>query len=99
MNVSNHPAADEEMSEAAVYLEGQLPGYGALFLATAARMRNTIAEFPEMFPEKMPSVRFCTMPIFRYVMPYCILGEDVVILAYAHTNREPNYWRNRLTTI
>ena len=61
MRVFNHPDADAEMSDAAAYLEEQLPGYGALFLATAAGMRDKIAEFPEMFPEKMPDVRYCTM--------------------------------------
>ena len=99
MKVWNHPAADIEMAEEAACLERQLPGYGALFLATVASLRNKIAAFPNMFPEKMPGIRFCTMPVFRYVIPYMITAEGIVILAYAHTSRQPGYWKERIETI
>ena len=99
MRVWNHPAADIEMAEEAAYLERQLPGYGALFLATVASLRDKIAAFPKMFPEKIPGIRFCTTPVFRYVMPYAITAEGIVILAYAHTSRRPGYWQERIESI
>ena len=99
MTVWNHPDAAVEMEEEAAYLEHQLPGYGALFLVTAAALRDKIASFPLMFPEKMRGVRFCDMPVFRYVMFYHVMGDEIVILAYAHTSRKPGYWRDRLKSI
>ena len=99
MRAWNHPAADIEMAAEAAFLERQLPGYGALFLATVASLRDKISAFPKMFPEKMPGIRFCTVPVFRYVMPYAITAEGIVILAYAHTSRRPGYWQERIDTI
>ena len=99
MTVRNHPEAALEMIEEAACLEEQLPGYGALFLATAAALRDKIAAFPSMYPQKTRGVRFCMMPVFRYVIPYHVMGDDIVILAYAHTSRKPGYWRNRLKTM
>ncbi len=95
--VLNHPAADAEMVAEATYLEQQLPGCGALFLASVATLREKMAEFPEMFPERMPGIRFCTMPVFRYVIPYYVRGDEIIILAYAHTSRRPGYWCDRTT--
>lgn len=96
MKVWNHPEADIEMVEEAAYLERQLPGYGALFLASVASLRDKMAPFPEMFPEKLPGVRFAFVSGFRYVLPYRITTDGIVILAYAHTSRRPGYWRKRL---
>ena len=99
MTVWNHPDAAVEMEEEAAYLEHQLPGYGALFLVTAAALRDKIASFPLMFPGRLRGVRFFYMPVFRYVMPCCVMGDEIVILAYAHTSRKPGYWRDRLKSI
>lgn len=32
---------------------------------------------------------------YRYGVIYYIDGEDVVVVAVAHTSRAPNYWRRR----
>lgn len=87
------------MVEEAAYLEQQLQGYGSLFLVTAASLRDKIALFPLMYPERMRDIRFCTMPVFRYVMPYHVRGDEIVVLAYAHTSRRPGYWRSRIRTV
>lgn len=99
MTVRNHPEAALEMVEEAAYLEQQLQGYGSLFLVTAASLRDKIALFPLMYPERMRDIRFCTMPVFRYVMPYHVRGDEIVVLAYAHTSRRPGYWRSRIRTV
>lgn len=99
MTVRNHPEAALEMVEEAAYLERQLQGYGSLFLVTAASLRDKIALFPLMYPERMRGIRFCTMPVFRYVMPYHVRGDEIVVLAYAHTSRRPGYWRSRIRTV
>lgn len=87
------------MVEEAAYLERQLQGFGSLFLVTAASLRDKIALFPLMYPERMRSIRFCTMPVFRYVMPYHVRDDEIVVLAYAHTSRRPGYWRSRIRTV
>lgn len=99
MTVRNHPEAALEMVEEAAYLERQLQGYGSLFLVTAASLRDKIALFPLMYPERMRGICFCTMPVFRYVMPYHVRGDEIVVLAYAHTSRRPGYWRSRIRTV
>ena len=86
------------MVEDVAYLERQLSGYGSLLLVTAASLRDKIASSPLMYPEKMRGIRFCTMPVSRYVMPYHVKGDEIVLLAYAHTSRRPGYWRDRLKT-
>lgn len=54
--VLNHPAADAELVAEATYLEQQLPGCGALFLASVATLREikkgTDPKLPKRFVER-----------------------------------------------
>lgn len=33
---------------------------------------------------------------FRYDIKYIVVGDEVIIVAYAHERRRPGYWASRL---
>jgi hypothetical protein len=40
--------------------------------------------------------RRCLLRRFPYGLIYALDQDDILILAVAHTRREPGYWRDRL---
>jgi plasmid stabilization system protein ParE len=61
---------------------------------------DALAEHPERFSnvETLPddvSYRRALLSIFRYAVVFEILADEVIVVAVAHTSREPNYWLNR----
>lgn len=60
-----------------------------------------IAARPETFskvetlPDDAP-YRRALLSSFRYTVIFEIVSEEVLIVALAHTSREPNYWLDRL---
>jgi hypothetical protein len=40
-------------------------------------------------------VRRFLLPRFPFAVAYVIRGDDVLVLAIAHTRRRPGYWRGR----
>ena len=93
-----HPAATQELMDAAIFYETHLPGLGESFKAQADICKSQICETPGLFPVRFRGVRRCLFPlVFPYAIYFYERENDIVILAYAHTRRKPNYWRQRLT--
>jgi hypothetical protein len=34
-----------------------------------------------------------------YLVVYALRGDEIIVLAIAHTSREPGYWRERLVEL
>ena len=93
-----HPAAKEELADAAVWYERRRAGLGQEFRTTVRAAARTIGENPNAWslsPEA-PSVRVYTLRRFPFLLPYAIEARSVVVLAVAHAKRRPGYWRLRL---
>ena len=54
-----------------------------------------ITSHPERFPKCDHRHRFYLMRKFPYQIIYRIHDAQLVVIAVAHTSREPNYWANR----
>ena len=92
--------AEAEIDGARSYLNEQSPGLGLRFLDDLAERLDAIAETPLRFPKletltgDHPYQR-ARLSRFRYAVIYEILPQVILIVAVAHTSREPNYWLGR----
>lgn len=97
LRVRYHPAALEELAEAAVWYEERRVGLGEEFRATVRAALQAIGENPQAWPRSSEaSVRIFPLQRFPFLLPYAPEDDDVVILAVAHAKRRPGYWRYRM---
>lgn len=97
----DHPEASEEYLDAVGYYERQRAGLGSELVERFELAVKEILEAPETWPtvpdwDSQPVVRRHRVQTFRYRVVYYIRDDKVKIIAYAHTSREPAYWRHRL---
>jgi plasmid stabilization system protein ParE len=92
--------AATEMDAARLYVDAQRPGLGDRFLDDLSETLAAIAEQPLIFPklETLPDdqpFRRALLSAFRYAVVFEIVGNEIVVVAVAHTSRAPNYWLGR----
>jgi len=93
--------AESEIEAAWEYLISQAARLGARFLDDLEETLDAVTERPESFPrlETLPDdspYRRALLSIFRYAVVFEIESGEIVVVAVAHTSREPNYWLDRL---
>jgi len=96
MNVTFHPEATQELTEAALYYEGRQLGLGVQFSEEADATIGRIRRYPEAWPKASAMARCCKMNRFPYGIVYRLKPGVIRIYAVAHLNRMPGYWRSRL---
>ena len=92
--------AEAEIESARRYLNRQAAELGTRFLDELERMLAEVSERPESFPklETLPEsepYRRARLKTFRYAVVFERLADEVLVVAVAHTSRQPNYWLNR----
>jgi len=87
--------AQQELDEAIVYYNSESPGLGDAFLLETVAAIDRIRRFPEAWHPLGDQIRRCRLRRFPYGLIYSKDEEGILILAVAHTHREPGYWRNR----
>ena len=90
------PEAEQDMSEARDWYDGQREGLGADFLTAVDEVFDRIRETPEMYAAEYKSVRRSGLSSFPYVVYYRIVGDTVEVLAVQHGSRNPRGWRSRV---
>ena len=100
MNARFLPEVDAEVHAAAQWYEDHQPGMADRFLDAVLAAQFEIEKYPLRFPPP-PGVR-TTRPVrrrlldgFPYTMIYELRDDELLILAIAHTSRQPGYWKNR----
>ncbi|QEW03868.1 type II toxin-antitoxin system RelE/ParE family toxin [Microbacterium lushaniae] len=96
-----HEAAHAELREAILFLEDQREGWGERFADAVEAAINSILESPDSWGlhrgrPRVPPVRSRSVAGFRYDIKYVVIEDEVIVLAYAHERRKPNYWSERL---
>jgi plasmid stabilization system protein ParE len=94
------PEAEAEIEAARGYLNRQSRELGSRFLDDLAERLAAIAENPLGFPkvETLPRdqpYRRALLTAFRYALVFEVAGDEVLVVAVAHTSRAPNYWLSR----
>jgi len=95
-----HSAASAELAAAAEWYEHQRYELGIELLAEVNRALTAISESPHTWPPasgfSRRDVRRFLLSRFPYVVLYCVREAEVLVVAFAHTSRKPQYWRRRL---
>lgn len=96
-----HPEAHDELRDAANWYDDEEPGLGEDFFDAIDETLQRILDWPlsaPVFPgwNDVPPVRGMRVRVFPYRVLYYVTDTRVVILAYAHQSRKPEYWQHRL---
>ncbi len=88
--------AEQELFEAALYYESKEAGLGSRFRDDVAHILDRIIEDPLLWRERTGGYRRANCPVFPYYIPYIIRKQKIIIVAIAHGNRKPGYWKSRI---
>ena len=94
--VTYHPAALEELIQAAEYYESKADGLGERFLDEIDSAITDVSHFPVRWPYFLLNTRRRLLDRFPYMLVYVEEPENVYILAVTHQRRKPGYWKKRL---
>lgn len=99
-----HPAARDELRAATQYGEADRPGRGALLEAAVSQVLRRLLRLPRSAPRwprlRSPfEIRRALVKHHPYFVIYAILPDQLVILAIAHTSKQPGYWRGRIADL
>jgi plasmid stabilization system protein ParE len=89
------PEAEEDLAEAALFLEHRVAGLGDGLVVEVERSLTRLAQNPNVGPDVGGGARRLHMRRFPYGLIYRVEPERVLVLAVAHSRRRPGYWRNR----
>ncbi len=92
--------ADAEAKEAACWYDDRQTGLGDEFLDALAKRLAEVEQRPDRFPrletiKTKREIRRTLLRRFPYNVVYEICGDEVIVLAVAHTSRRPKYWIKR----
>ncbi|MDI1447860.1 type II toxin-antitoxin system RelE/ParE family toxin [Polyangium sp. 6x1] len=95
------PEAEVELREAAAWYKERSPEVARRFLREVRTLTKVVARMPLRFPviegiDIDPPVRRALVAGFPYAMVFIVADDVVHILAIAHQQRMPGYWRHRL---
>ena len=85
-----------ELREAREYYESLQIGLGDELLLEVEAALTLIFEWPHSWQRIGETSRRCLIHRFPYELIYSIEDEEIVIVAFAHLHRNPDYWRDRL---
>jgi toxin ParE1/3/4 len=93
-------AAAEEAVEAAAWYESQRPGLGADFQQAIDAALDLLEEaILPLSPVTGIAGRRGAKRLHLRRFPYDIvvreIGDEIIVVAFAHQSRRPGYWRNR----
>ncbi len=91
-----HPEAEAEFDRAVEYYEQCQPGLGLEFMEEVYAAITRIIQYPNAWSALSKNSRRCLVSRFPYGVIYQIKSLTLRIIAVAHLNRRPGYWKERL---
>ncbi len=95
MRIAIHPEAEEELSAAALWYEGQQAGLGDDFVNEFESTLHRILRVPVQWRVFQGENRKLNFHRFPYAIVYSLHGETLFLKAVMHLSRRPFYWRDR----
>jgi hypothetical protein len=87
--------ARREYDEAKEFYEIEQPGLGAQFEEQIRYSLLRIRQHPQAWPPERKEIRRYIVHKFPYKILYSIQNDLIVVLAFAHLHRQPDYWVDR----
>jgi plasmid stabilization system protein ParE len=91
-----HPAAAQEAESAYDWYVVRSPRAAQGFREELRHAIDAVSENPSTWPRHGARGRRYVFPRFPFNLVYVVRGDQVEILAVAHSRRRPGYWRSRL---
>jgi len=91
-----HPEAEAEFDRDVEYYEQFQPGLGLEFAEEVYATITRIIQYPDAWSPLSKNSRRCLVNRFPYGVIYQIKSRSLRIIAVAHLNRRPGYWKERL---
>ena len=89
-------AAVVEIEQAIDWYRARDPRVAQRFIAAIRKTLTGIRAKPLAFPADKSGARCVRVAQFPYLVVYMIHRRTVVLVAFAHTSRDEDYWRARL---
>lgn len=87
--------ARAELEAAFDFYEDRRPGLGDEFSAEVEAAISRILRNPTTWTRLSGTIHRCRLSGFPYALIYQIRRDLILILAVAHSRRDPNYWKRR----
>ena len=87
--------ARREYDEAEEFYETEQPGLGSQFKEQIRHSLLRIQQYPQAWPPERKEIRRYIVHKFPYKILYSIQDDKIVIPAFAHLHRQPDYWVDR----
>lgn len=91
-----HPDAQVEFDAAVDHYQQFQPGLGLEFAAQVYAAITRIIQYPDAWSALSKNSRRCLVSRFPYGVIYQVKSRSIRIVAVAHLNRRPGYWKQRL---
>jgi len=88
--------ARREYDEAKEFYEAEQTGLGSQFTEQIKHSLLRIQQYPQAWPPERKEIRRYIVHKFPYKILYSIQDDMIVVLAFAHLHRQPDYWIDRL---
>lgn len=88
--------AERELLDVINYYNSERPGLGIEFAREIRLTINRIKAHPYAWTKIDPAFRRCPTNRFPYSVIYQITRQEIIIIAFMHHKRRPQYWRKRL---
>lgn len=95
MTVELHEEAEQELTAAFEWYEGQRPGLGDAFVTEFRRAVDRMLQFPGGWRRLSKRSRRCRLNRFPYGVVYQQREQVILIIAVMHLHRDPNYCMDR----
>ncbi|MBI3354391.1 MAG: type II toxin-antitoxin system RelE/ParE family toxin [Nitrospirae bacterium] len=85
-----------EFEEAKEFYEIEQSGLGARFEDEIRNSLLRIQQYPQAWQSERREIRRYILHKFPYKILYSIQDDKIVVLAFAHLHRKPDYWIDRI---
>jgi len=92
-----HPEAKLELRVALAWYTARNPTASRKLANKLKQIEKTITVHPDRYPWYEPPFREAGVIRYPYSVIYrAVTNGDILVLAIAHTSREPGYWQHRV---
>jgi mRNA-degrading endonuclease RelE of RelBE toxin-antitoxin system len=85
-----------EFENAQEFYELEQSGLGVRFENEIRQALLRIQQYPKVWSAERKEIHRCFIHKFPYKIIYSIQKEIIVVLAFAHLHRKPDYWIDRI---